>query len=120
MDIIPSEKVKCSLSVRSGLVVFFLSAVLVGVMPEIVPSHLWMPCASSAFCTCRAWFLEGNEIGSIFCHASKISLKSALWLRLFKFGSKELTESELHLFVLVQNTRFLIFQQRMCFQVWFC
>lgn len=63
--------------------------------------------------------LEGNEIGSIFCHASKIDLKSPLRFRLLKFGSKELKESELHLLGLVQKPSFLVFQLQMCFEVWF-
>lgn len=76
------------------------NAVLVSVIPEIVPSRLWMPNAASALCAFRAWFLQGHEVGRIFCQGPKIMknlpLKSALCFRLFKFGHKELKDSELH------------------------
>lgn len=93
MESVPPRKVKHSLSVQSVAV---FNAVLVSVIPEIVPSRLRMPGAASALCICRSWFLQGHEAGRIFCHAPKISLKSALCFHLFKFGRKELKDSELH------------------------
>lgn len=85
----------------------------------VVLETTFHPGASSASGTCSVCILEGNEIGSIFCHASKIDLKSPLKFRLLKFGSEELEELELHLLGSVGNPNFLVFQQQLCFEVWF-
>lgn len=110
MESVPPRKVKHSLSVQSVAV---FNAVLVSVIPEIVPSRLWMLSAASALCICRSWFLQGHEAGRIFCHAPKISLKSALCFQLFKFGRKELKDSELHPCLFwCKITDFLVFTNR--------